>query len=231
MKYGKGTALLLIMASVLWGCSNTDTKAGKFDPDKLYFFYSIVSEEGAADVVCLFQYKTGGAEGKGVNVAPGRVELDGEALAPDSAGVSGIYYEAQRPADSFGGRHSIKFTAANGKQYVEDFEFTPFALAGELPDKISRAPFALKLNNFPKRQTPLRLLLLDTSFASRGFNDVVPVVNSEITIDEAIWQRLKNGPINLELYREQEIPLKQPAKAGGKISITYGLKREFELVD
>ena len=73
--------------------------------------------------------------------------------------------------------------------------------------------------------------MLDTAFASKGFNDLVPVIDGKVNIDQSILKTIKNGPINFELYMEQEIPLKQTTKAGGKISITYGLKREFDLVD
>jgi len=42
---------------------------------------------------------------------------------------------------------------------------------------------------------------------------------------------VRKGPVVLELYLEQERPLKQHTTAGGKISITYGLKKEFDLTD
>jgi hypothetical protein len=73
--------------------------------------------------------------------------------------------------------------------------------------------------------------LLDTAFETWGFNDLVPVANGKINIGEPVLKAIKNGPINLELYMEQEFPLKQTTKAGGRILINYGLKREFELVE
>jgi hypothetical protein len=42
---------------------------------------------------------------------------------------------------------------------------------------------------------------------------------------------LKNGPINLQFYKELEKQVKNGTREGGKLSITYGLKREFELMD
>jgi hypothetical protein len=42
---------------------------------------------------------------------------------------------------------------------------------------------------------------------------------------------LTNGPINLQFYKEIERPLKSTTKEGGRLYISYGLKREFELKD
>jgi hypothetical protein len=137
----------------------------------------------------------------------------------------------QKPVDSFAGKHAVVFTNADDKEYKNEFEFSPFGLAKELPGKIHRKPFTIDLKNFPPTQKSVRLLLLDTVFASTGFNDLVPVVDGKIEINESILRTIKNGPINLELYLEQETPLKQTTKAGGRVSITYGLKREFELID
>ena len=177
----------------------------------------------------MFQFKKNGLDGNAINVAPGKVELDGQALDGDSAGLSGYYYEIQKPVDSFSGKHTIVFTNPDDNRYKEEFDFTPFTLAEELSQKISRKPFVIQLKNFPKTKTQLRLLLLDTAFESQGFNDIVQVANGEISITQAILNTLKKGPINLELYQEEELPLHQHGSGGGRLSITYGLKREFEL--
>ena len=101
----------------------------------------------------------------------------------------------------------------------------------ELTGKIRRKPFIIHLKDFPSTQRSVRLILLDTAFESGGFNDKIPVVDGKINIDNYILSSIKKGPVILELYFEQELPLRQQTRAGGKISITYGLKREFELID
>jgi hypothetical protein len=212
------------------GCTNHDKVHKKINYDDLYFDYNVTAEEGDENVTCVFQYKNG-AEGKAVNIDPAEVELDGQKIETDSAKLSGFYYEVQKPIDSFTGKHTIVFISSDGKGYKNEFEFSPFSLAEELPAKIKRELFTIQLKNFPATEKSVRLLLLDTAFTSAGFNDLVPVINGKIEIGELILSTIKKGPINLELYLEQEFPLKQTTKAGGKISITYGLKREFELVD
>ena len=225
-----GVILIFGCAAIVTGCANKDQSKNQTNYDQLYFDYTVTAEEDGENVTCMFQYKEADAEGVAMNIAPAKVELDGMPVESDSARLSGFFYEIQRPVDSFAGRHSIVFITAE-KQYKNEFQFFPFTLQEEIPEKISRKAFTIQLKNFPQSERSMRLLLLDTAFKSSGFNDLVPVVNGKVTIDEFILKNVKNGPINLELYLEQEIPLKQTTKAGGKISITYGLKREFELVD
>lgn len=214
------------------GCKHKDKVIkNKIDVDWIYFDYNVSAEEGDENVTCVFQYKAYDSEGKAINIEPGTVQLDGQQIQSDSAKLSGSFYEAQKPIDSFSGKHTVVFTNADDKEYKNEFEFSPFSLEKELLEKIHRKPFVIQLKNFPATEKSVRLLLLDTAFASAGFNDLVPVVDGKIEINESILRTIKNGPINLELYLEREIPLKQTAKAGGRISLTYGLKREFDLMD
>lgn len=224
--------LLVAIAAILSGCRTKDKVAKKeIGADWVYFDYNVTAEEGDENVTCVFQYKNSDAEGKAIDIEPGKVELDEQQLVPDSARLSGFFYELQKPVDSFAGKHTVVFTNSDGKKYENEFEFSPFVLAKDLPKKIDREPFIIQLKNFPATEKSVRLLLLDTAFESAGFNDLVPVTDGKINIDESILRTIKNGPVNLELYLEQEKSLRQTTKAGGRISITYGLKREFELVD
>lgn len=223
--------LFLGIAAIVTGCKNKDkvVKNG-IDADWIYFDYTVTAEEGNENVTCVFQYKSYDAEGRAINIEPGKVELDGQELQSDSAKLSGFYYEVQKPVDSFAGKHAIVFTNADGKEYKNEFDFSPFSTE-DIPAKIQREPFTIQLKNFPATEKSVRLLLLDTAFASSGFNDLVPVIDGKVQIDESILRSVKIGPINFELYMEQEVPLKQTTKAGGMVSITYGLRREFDLVD
>jgi hypothetical protein len=231
MNFCRTIVVLVGFVAMVTGCKNKDKpiKNG-IDADWIYFDYTITAEEGSENVTCVFQYKNYDAEGKAIDIEPGKVELDGQQLQSDSARLSGFYYEVQKPVDSFAGKHSVVFINADGKEYKNEFDFLPFS-AEDLPVKIKREPFTIQLKNFPATEKSVRLLLLDTAFASSGFNDLVPVIDGKIEIDESILSTIKAGPINFELYMEQEVPLKQTTKAGGKVSITYGVRKEFDLVD
>lgn len=231
MKFSKIKLVVFLGFVAMAGCKNHDKVKSTLDYDRLYFDYTITAEEDAGYATCVFQFKEGGAEGKAVNIEPARVELDGKELGTDSAKLSGFFYEVQKPIDSFAGKHTIAFTSPADKQYQNEFEFSPFTLEEELSEKIGRKPFSIQLRNFPSTEKTVRLLLLDTAFESSGFNDMVPVVDGKLTISEPVLRSVKAGPISLALYMEQEIPLQEKTMTGGKIFITYGLKREFELVD
>lgn len=232
MKFSKTRLVLFLgFAAIVAGCTNRDKVKSTIDFNRLYFDFAITAEEDAGYATCVFQFKEGGPEGKAVNIESATVELDGQNLETDSAKLSGFFYEMQKSIDSFSGKHSIVFTTPSDKEYKNEFEFSPFALEEELPEKITRKSFEIQLKNFPSTEKRVRLFLLDTAFESSGFNDMVPVNDGKLTINESILKSVKKGPINLALYMEQEIPLQEKNLAGGRIFITYGLKRQFELVD
>lgn len=233
MNFSKTSVVLFLgFAALAAGCKNNDkTAEKKTGHDWIYFDYTITAWEDSENVTCVFQYKNGDADGEAINIEPGKVKLDEQQAEPDSTKLSGFFYEVQKPFDSFAGKHTIVFTTRDDKQYKNEFEFSPFTFQKELPGKIHRKPFEIELKYFPPTEKSVRLLLLDTAFESSGFNDLVPVINGKINIDQSILSTIKKGPINFELYMEQQLPLKQATKAGGKISITYGLKRAFELVE
>lgn len=222
-----GAGIFLLMTAIVWGCTNTDHP---YNTDNLFFDYTINAEEGNEMVTIKLQFKQGSITGKAIAIK-GKVELDGQLIDADSTELSGFYYEIQKPVDSFIGKHTVVFTAPDKKQFKEEFEFIPFNIENELPEQISREPFTIKLNSFPQRETPVRLVMLDTSFTSEGINETIGIVKGELVIDDFILRQLKTGPVIMEIYREQEIPLKQATKAGGRLAITYNLRREFELVD
>lgn len=227
MKFIGMCAGFFLIVVIVSGCTHNDQT---YNTDRIFFDYSVTAEEGSEMVTCKLQFKLNSFTGRAIKIE-GEVELDGQIINADSTEISGFYYEIQKGIDSFIGKHTIVFNTPDKKQYKEEFEFMPFNIENELPEKVSRHPFTIKLNNFPQRETPLRLVMLDTSFASEGINETIGIVKGELVIDQFILKELNNGPIIMEIYREQEMPLKQASKAGGRLAITYSLRREFELVD
>ena len=162
---------------------------------------------------------------------PGKIELDGEEIKADSAKFAGVYYEKVSPVRDFIGKHTIKFTAANKKEYIEEFEFKPFSLSEELPQTISRIAFAIQLKDFPARETGLHIVMIDTAYATNDVNERVVIENGRLLISPFMLSQLKNGPISIELTSEEQKPLQSRTKQGGKLLVRYGLKREFVLTD
>ena len=214
-------------------CNHPDQVAGRSKAGGgVYADYRVWSEEGKEDATCLLQFRSGGPNGPAFALeAPLKIELDGEVVPPDSARLSGVFYEITKPVYEFTGKHSLVFTDAQGKQHREEFEFIPFSLEAGFPQKVKRKPFTIRLGNFPKARTPVHLMLVDTAFETNDINEITVVSNGKLTISEPMLRQLKTGPIFFELVKEEERSLKKGPGGGGRIVVSYGVKREFELVN
>jgi len=225
-----------IIASIsifsLFSCTSNEIGNSKdVNPEAVFFDYEVWAEEDKEDVTVNLQYRMGGKNGTTLVLdEPSKVILDGEQLKVDSAKVTGAYYEVQRPLASFTGKHTINFTDVNNKEYNEEFAFTPFFLEPDVPSTLNRGDLVFNFKGLDPVDH-LSVILTDTSFTSADINDVDTVRNGRLVINAERLSALINGPIHLQFYREQIIPLKKATKEGGKFMITYGLKRDFELKD
>lgn len=223
---------LFYAAVIVTACNNDDSKPETSLPGSVYCDYKILGNEDSQEVNCLLQFKQGGPSGSSLALQePANVKLDGEALQADSAGFSGVFYEAVKPLQDFSGKHTIIFTDAVQRIHKTEFEFTLFSLAEEIVETVKSKPFTIKLKNFPPGKTPLRVMLTDTAFATNDVNEIVPVAVGKLTIDPSMLNKLKAGPIALELIQEEERPIGKGKRDRGKILISYGLRRVFQLVD
>jgi hypothetical protein len=212
--------------------SNEIGNAKDVNPESIYFDYKIWGEEGNNDVTIKLQYRFGGKNGTTLLLEePSKVELDGEKLKADSSSFNGVYYEVQKPVASFIGKHTIVFTDMNKKQYKETFSFQPILLETEIPDTIQRSKIIFKFRGIESPDY-IRTLMTDTSFTGEGINRLDTIYkNGFITIQQYEMEDLVNGPVQLELIREVDREVKNGTNEGGRLSITYTLRREFFLKD
>lgn len=224
--------LFILLFFFIISCNNREEATVKFiSADAVYFDYQVWGDDDKGTTTVMLQFREGDAEGKAVHLkSPSKVELDGNLLDTGSTKSSGAYYEYSTTIDSFAGKHSIVFTDKTGRQYEEKFDFTPFRLASAWLEQIHRNDLEIQLRGL-KDTDVLRVIALDTVFRSRGINEIDTVRNGRLIISKAQLKNLSNGPIRLELYKEEEIPIKNATSAGGYLLITYGIKRNFELTD
>lgn len=224
--------MMLCATVVMVGCTNNEIGYSKeVSPDAMYFDYTIWGDEESGNVAARFQYRFGGPNGTTLVLEdPAKVEFDGELLPVDSSRMNGAWYEVNRPVKNFDGRHLVVYTDANKKQYKEEFDFRIFSLVAEIPKEIKRDDLVFELDGLAPEDY-VQVLLTDTSFYSRGIDRLDTVHNGKIHITRDDLDNLKNGPVSLEFYWEDEKALKQVTKEGGRLSISYGLKRVFELKD
>ena len=231
MKY-RLLPILFFPLTFLFSCnSNEIGKSNDVNPETIYFDYKIWGEEGDEDITVMLQYRFGGPRGTTLTLEnPYKVELDGTEIKVDSSKYTGAYYEVIKPVNEFTGKHTIVFTDANGKKYTEDFSFQPVILKTELPAEIQRDDIVLEMDGLDPLDH-VRILMTDTSYTSEGINRLDTVKNGRVLISKYDLNNLVNGPVHLELFKETEKPLKERTEEGGKLSITYGVKREFMLIN
>jgi hypothetical protein len=212
-------------------CKNVVRDRKQVDPDSIFLDYKIRGEEKDSTVTVYIQYKMGGPNGPTLVLDdPARVQLDDEIIPTNSAKLSGAYYEIQEPSDLFAGTHTISFTDFNKKEYKEEFVYKPFKLRTPIPSIIKRGDLAFDFEGLGPEDY-IRVIATDTSFISRDINEIDTVMNNRLIISAGRLKNLVNGPIILLLSKETEKPVKNSTRAGGRIVVSYGLQREFELRD
>lgn len=222
--------LLIVGIFILPACSSNEIGNSKdVNPEAVYFDYNIWSEEGKENAVVKLQYRMGGPNGTTLVLnEPSKVEFDGKEVPVDSTVFDGAYYEVVSPLHSFAGKHRIEFTGLDQKNYIEEFDFEPFSLDTPLPAAIERDNLIFSFKGL-KDGDMIRVWMSDTLFSSEDINEVDTIRNGSIVVSREQLKNLSNGPINLQFSREIDKLLQHAANEGGRIYMSYGLRREFEL--
>lgn len=207
-------------------CNNRD-KSYKSDREAIWFDYQVTGREGDDNLTVMLQYLGGGKDGNGISMDS--VMLDGEILPADSTKMNGIFYELHKPALAFARKHNITVTT-NNKEYKEEFDFRPIALVTPVADTVRRGELVFILEGLEKEDR-VRVLLTDTSFINDGINRVETVTNGRLAISKTELESLANGPVQLEIISEYERRINNGRSEGGRLLISYSLKREFVLKD
>jgi len=224
--------VIFFSAIIFFSCSSNEIGNSKdVNPDAIYFEYKIWGEEKDSLVTVLLQYRMGGKNGTTLlPSSPAVVKLDGEALVVDSARLTGAFYEKQFPIKQFAGKHQISFVNLKGKEHKEEFSFEPFELVTKLDSQVKRGKMIFELSGLSDGDS-IRVIAVDTAFESNDINDFFVVKNGRITIPEAQLKNLVNGPVSFEFFKEEERELRNPSREGGKILVTYELRRETVIID
>lgn len=221
--------LTLLIGCFFTACNNTEPENKKIFQSKVYRLYTISGEEGNDWVNCYFQFRSGKNGYSFILEEPEGIRFDTEALSPDSTLEKEFFYELQMPAADFSGKHTITYQDENGKAFSDEFVYKPFRLTKEPGETVSRKELVLQLAGLEEGDK-LRVVMTDTAFESRGINKFYPVENGELDLRPYLEGNILNGPVMLQLFKEEEKAL-ESSPQNGRLSLTYGLKREFELKD
>ena len=224
-----------ILGLALWnvGCKEEEKGPVKkgISSQSLFLEYQIWGDEEREYVTVLLQLRQKNSNGKTIKLnPPGYVELDGVVLQPDSSRMSGYFYEVLQPLTEFAGHHTITVADENKEQVSEEFEYTPFRLTSSLGERVRKEGLSLRLSGL-KAEDRVRVILVDTVFSTPDINEMLPVVDGRLQISGDLLTSVRTGPVTLLLFKEEDRRIHHPAVSGGKIAVTYGLKREFDLVD
>lgn len=225
------TILSLLVSSILFYSCTSNEIAGSdaVDPSSIYFDYQVSGAEEEPDATVMLQYRFGGRNGTTLLLEnPSEVRLDGQLLRVDSSKLTGAFYEIRVPLVSFAGKHNIVFKDKNGKEYKEEFDFQPLSFKADIPATLQRANLQLEIEGAGKEEY-MRILLTDTSRLSDGINRADTVRNGIIFLSKAEMDRLSKGPVHLQIIREYERDVRAGTPEGGRIAVSFDLRREFTL--
>ena len=223
---------ILLVTLILSGvsCGNKDKKVDTtLEIDNIYFDYKISAEEGYDNLTVLLKYRDDDKNGDAF--APEvlkNIKLDEEILVPDSSKMGGVFYEIQKPINTFTGKHYITFFTNEGKEFKEEIVFSPMILTTVIPETIKREDLVLDFTGL-ENEDHVRIVLTDTSFFNDGVNRIDAVLNNQMILSKKDLESLADGPILLEFIREFEQPIKNAGEAGGRVRINYTLRRSFNL--
>lgn len=223
---------LLIILILAGACTSNEIGSSKdVNPESIYFDYRVWGDEESTDITVKLQYRFAGPNGTTLLLEnPSKVELDGVVIKADSSKMNGAYYEVSKPVKSFTGRHTIVFTDINGKQYNEEFSFQPISFKAKMPAIIKRGDLVFDIDGLAPLDY-LNVRLSDTAAFTEGISRVDTVKNGRIFITKKDMKNLVNGPIQFEIAKEDEKRVKNGTREGGRLSVSYELKREFALKD
>jgi hypothetical protein len=72
--------------------------------------------------------------------------------------------------------------------------------------------------------------MTDTTLDGEGVNEMDTIHNNQLDLRKFL-PSITNGPVTLQLFKEEDRLINKEHSERAEISITYSLKREFELKD
>jgi hypothetical protein len=227
----KPFSFIIVLSSIsLVACINNETPRKKSaTSSEIYFDYKIRGQENDSNVSVYLLYRIGGPNGKAIPLSSSaNVQLDGETIAVDSARLAGAFYDAEKAAKSFEGKHTITFTDFDSKEHSVEFIYKPFRLKTKIPSVLNRGDLVFDFSGLAN-EDHIRVILADTSFRSRDIHEVDTIENNRLVIPADKLRYLANGPITLILSKEIERSINNGTGQRGRLFISYGMQREFEL--
>lgn len=215
---------LILSASLFTTCSSNEIGDSKdVNQDKIYmdYFISHAEEDENVDITCQFRFA--GNAGTTLVLSDGsKVELDGEKLKVDSSTGGGAYYNIRKPVSGFYGKHTIRFTNTSGKQFDNEFTYSPFSIANSNMEADRTKNLRISYRSAPLTKEDYVEVYSSGTDSSFHYSQDGPGNTIIIPSKELLRQTGKLLSVECKLYRE--IGLQQSASEGGSIRVRQELK-------
>lgn len=222
-----GFCSVLIFIFLLASCKNKKDKQFAW-PGNIFLDYKIIANEGDDNLTILLHFRDK-RDGDALEIpAEGSVQFDGELIQPDSAKMTGFFYELHKPIDRFAGKHEIVYTDINKVVYKEEFQFNPLLLVSPLPDTLGRQPLELKFSGADSTET-IQVVYRDTSFNNEDSRILGKRGQLSFILDSTSFEGLNPGPVQFDFIKEQKRKLNSATGAGGQLISIYTIRREVYL--
>ena len=196
--------------------------------ESIYLDYAVWGTEEGGEMTTKLQFRFAGPNGTTMVLdKPAQVELDGTVVPVDSSRMLGAYYERIQPVQSLAGHHTIRFTDPSGKSFSEEFDFQPFFAENGDTGSFGTGRSSTGTGGLAPVDY-LHIMLNDTSSMGRSIDRYDTVRGGQILIT-----RSNSTAFNPDRSAWRSTAMMKgswkPTVEGGKLSISYGLRREFQL--
>ncbi len=217
-------ASLILSVSLFTACSSNEIGDSKdVNQDKIYMDYYISHTEGDENVEINCQFRFAGNAGTTLVLSDGsKVEFDGEKLKVDSSTGAGAFYKISKPVSDFYGKHTIRFTNTSGKQFDNEFTFSPFVITNSSLEAGRTKDLRISYRSAPLTKEDHAEVYSTGTDSSFHYSQDGTDSNIVIPAKELMRQKGKTLSLECKLYRE--IGLQQSASEGGVIRIQQELK-------
>ncbi len=142
--------------------------------------------------------------------------------------MHGVFYEQNWLLQDFDSSHLLEYINKEGDTLKKNIHFPRFQLNTIIPPKWSGDSMALEISGLPDNAV-LQVMLLDTSYISKGINKDISLKNNMIYLGKEEFAALKKGPVFLDLLYVDQSSIPEDSEDGGQLFMSYGLRRSFVL--
>ncbi|MCX6317347.1 MAG: hypothetical protein NTW29_08650 [Bacteroidetes bacterium] len=227
----KGGFFCILAVLIVVSCKQKKEalSTNEVSPENIYYDFQVNAAEGNDSVTILANFREFDEFGYSLKLdTPSVIMFDGTNLPGTTLEIPGTFYETQRSLADFAGMHRFQFNDRGNQPFSDSFTFRPLTLTSQLPPVVTDSILVLEFEGLDTNDL-IHITLTDTSYAGEGIERIDTAKNARIVISASELAGLTNGPVQLELARENVRPLLQRRRPRGKISITYRLRREFTL--